>query len=77
MWISKKEYKKLIDEKQSFEEYAEYRGVLYKDLAQRNAMLLDENMRLNKEIDQLKVKYADEVEKNFKLASYLSANKRD
>lgn len=74
MWISKKEYKKLMDKNQSLKQSAEYRGILYRDLAERNAILSNENMILRKEIDQLKVKYADEVEKNFKLASYLSEN---
>lgn len=75
MWIDKKEYKKLLDEKQSFEESMRHRGMIYIELVERNAILIDENMRLRKEVDQLKVKYADEVSKNFKLASYLSENK--
>lgn len=63
-----------MDKNQSLKQSAEYRGILYRDLAERNAILSNENMILRKEIDQLKVKYADEVEKNFKLASYLSEN---
>lgn len=74
MWINKKEYKRLLDEKQSFEESMRHRGIICRELAERNAMLIDENMRLKKEIDQLKVKYTDEVNKNFELASYLSEN---
>lgn len=75
MWISRKEYKKLIDEKQSLEEYVEYRRILYRDLAERNATLSNENMRLREDVEQLKVKYSDEVKKNFELASHLSENK--
>lgn len=74
MWISKKEYKKLMDEKQSFEQTAQYRSILCRELAERNSILVAENMRLEKEVDQLKVKYADEVYKNFELASHLSKN---
>jgi hypothetical protein len=77
MWISRKEYKKLIDEKQSSEQSAEYRQILYRELAGRNAILSSENMKLRAEVDQLTIKYADEVEKNFKLASYLSENKNN
>lgn len=75
MWISRKEYKKLIEEKQSIEQSAEYRGILYRDLAERNVTLLNENTILSKQLEELKVKYADEVKKNFELASYLSENK--
>lgn len=74
MWISKKEYKKLMDEKQSFEQIAQYRSILCRELAERNAILVEENIGLEKEVDQLKIKYADEVHKNFELASYLSEN---
>lgn len=76
MWISKKEYKKIIDEKQSFEKSAEYRGILYRNFAERNTMLSNENDRLREEIEQLKIKYANEVNKNFELASYLSENQQ-
>ena len=75
MWISRKEYKRLIDENHSLEESVEYKRIIYQDLAERNTTLLNENMRLSKEIEQLKVKYADEVNKNFELASHLSENK--
>lgn len=77
MWISRKEYEKLIDEKQSLEQSAEHNKMLYRDLISRYTMASSENMKLRAEIDQLKVKYADEVEKNFKLASYLSENKNN
>lgn len=77
MWISRKEYKRLIDENQSLEKSVQYKGIIYRELAERNVILSNENMMLRKEVDQLKVKYADEVEKNYKLASYLSENKTD
>ena len=72
MWISKKEYKKIMDERQSFKQSMEHRGILYRDFAERSTILLNENDRLRKEIEQLKVKYADEVLKNFELANHLS-----
>ena len=74
MWVNRKEYEKLIDEKQSLKQFADHRWILYRELAERNAILASENIKLRAEIDQLKVRYADEVEKNFKLASYLSKN---
>lgn len=74
MWISRKEYKRLIDENQSLKESVDRGRILYRDFGERNVMLLNENMKLSKEVEQLKVKYADEVNKNFKLASYLSEN---
>ena len=40
-------------------------------------MLTNDNINLRQELEQLKVKYADEVKKNFELASYLSENKSD
>ena len=77
MWINKEEYKKLLDEKQSLEESMNHTRIIVRELIERNSRLINENIRLKKEIDQLKVKYADEVEKNYKLASYLSENKKD
>ena len=77
MWINRREYEKLIDEKQSLKQSADHRCMLYRELAERSAILASENIKLRAEIDQLKVKYADEVEKNFKLASYLSENKNN
>ena len=74
MWINKKEYKRLLDEKQSFEASLRHRITICRELAERTAILTDENMKLRQEVDQLKVKYFDEVEKNFKLSSYLSEN---
>jgi hypothetical protein len=77
MWVNRKEYEKLIDEKQSLKQSADHRWLLDRELAKRNAILASENIKLRAEIDQLKVRYADEVEKNFKLASYLSENKNN
>ena len=77
MWISRKEYKKLIDEKQSLKDSLDNARIIYRDFGERNTILLNENMRLRNEVEELKVKYADEVKKNFELASHLSENKKD
>lgn len=77
MWVNRKEYEKLIDEKQYFEKSAERNQLSYRDLISHYTTVASENIKLRAEIDQLKVKYADEVEKNFKLASYLSENKNN
>ena len=77
MWIRRKEYDKLIDEKQYFVQDAKNKDTLYRNYAQRYRDLLYENANLREQLEQLKVKYADEVRKNFELASYLSEIKKD
>ena len=77
MWISRKEYDKLIDEKKSLAD-----RVLSEDSMLRRYLIdeqhfLSENANLREQLDELKVKYADEVRKNFELASYLSETKKD
>ena len=77
MWIRRKEYDKLIDEKQYFVQDAKYKDTLCRDYVRSYRDLLYENENLREQLKQLKVKYADEVRKNFELASYLSEIKKD
>ena len=51
--------------------------MLYRGLAEENMQLSLVYKQMSEQLEQLKVKYADEVKKNFELASYLSENKRD
>ena len=72
MWISKKKYQELIDENQRLMDLKN--NYLYSlDCSEENNKILSEkNKKLEQQIEQLKVKYADEVNKNFELANYLS-----
>ena len=80
MWISKVEYERLM---QVEKDYASERQISYHKSEQYKGMLLTvdrlitENHNLKNDIEQLKVKYADEVKKNFELASYLAQTKSD
>lgn len=77
MWISREKYKELISENQYLEKCLSSRGSMCGVLIENNKILLDKNKSMTKELEQLKVKYSDEVRKNFELSSYLSENKRD
>lgn len=77
MWISRKEYDKLMDEKKSLIEDVRYKDTMWRNYYQKHADILIENARMREQLDELKVKYADEVRKNFELASYLSETKKD
>lgn len=77
MWISRKEYDKLMEEKKSLIENEHYKDLMWRRYFQDVQNLTVENANLREQLEQLKVKYADEVRKNFELASYLSETKRD
>lgn len=77
MWIGRKKYKELISENQCLQEYLDSRRSFCNALVEDNKILIDKNKSMAEELEQLKVKYADEVKKNFELSSYLSENKRD
>lgn len=72
MWISRKEYEQLTTRNKSLAQSVDGYAMMHHNLSDRNEALLHENAKLRKEIEQLKVKYADEVNKNFELASHLS-----
>jgi hypothetical protein len=77
MWVDRKKYKELIDENERLRELKDDFKVSLNCLSEDNRELTNENRSLRKELEQLKVKYADEVKKNFELANYLSENKSD
>ena len=77
MWISRKKYEELISENKYLQKYLDSRRSLCDMLIKDNKILVDKNESMTKELEQLKVKYADEVKKNFELSSYLLENKRD
>ena len=77
MWISRKEYENLMEENELLQRNIERRRITGLDLIEQNQILLKENLRMKKQLEELQVKYADEVKKNFELASYLSENKND
>ena len=75
MWISRKEYDKLMDEKKSLIADVRYKNTMWRNYYKKHDDILIENARMREQLDELKVKYADEVRKNFELASYLSETK--
>ena len=77
MWVSRKKHKELIDENECLRRLKDNFKISLNCLSEHNNRLTTENRSLRKELKQLKVKYADEVKKNFELASYLSENKGD
>lgn len=77
MWISRKKHKELIDENEYLRKLKDDFKISLNCLSEVNSRLTNDNRSLGKELEQLKVKYADEVKKNFELASYLSENKGD
>lgn len=77
MWISRKKHKELIDENEYLRKLKDDFKISLNYLSEVNSRLTNDNRSLGKELEQLKVKYADEVKKNFELASYLSENKGD
>lgn len=77
MWVGRKKYKELIDENERLRKLKDDFKISLNYLSENNNGLRSENRNLRKELEQLKVKYADEVKKNFELASYLSENKNN
>ena len=77
MWISRKKYEELINKNEYITRARDRLRCTCDATIQTNMFLLDENERMKKRIEELKVKYADEVKKNFELASYLSEVKDD
>ena len=75
MWISKQEYKKLTNEilglKASLESAIDNRNLIA-ELLQR---YMNNNESLAEQLEELKVKYTDEVQKNFELAQCMSQTK--
>ena len=72
MWISREEYNKLVDKNEKLKESLDGVRLLHWRLWEENQILLSQNKSMQEQVEQLKVKYADEVKKNFELASYLS-----
>lgn len=72
MWISREEYNKLVDKNKELQESLDSVRCLHRRMLEENQILLSQHKSIQEQIEQLKVKYADEVKKNFELASYLS-----
>ena len=77
MWISRGKYKELTDENKYLRGIKDDFKISLNCLSEQNSVLISENRSLRKELNQLKIKYVDEVKKNFELASYLSDNKNE
>lgn len=76
MWINKNEYQRLITISKLYQAL-KYDMAINKVWMAKFSDLEKENEKLKKENRQLKRKYSDEIEKNFKLARLLSKmNKR-
>lgn len=76
MWINKNEYQRLIEISRCYQAL-KYDMSINKVWMEKFSDLEKENKKLKKENRQLKSKYSDEIEKNFKLAKLLSKmNKR-
>lgn len=79
MWISKTEYERLVKIEEDYaceKQSADHNRQRYRDMVCYCNKLATENYNLKNDIEQLKVKYADEVQKNFELASYLTETKK-
>ena len=67
----------LFDASKNYEDEVseEHKRTVLLELAESNTVLSNENKILNEEICQLKVKYAEEVKKNFYLTNRLFVNR--
>lgn len=80
MWISKTEYERLIKVEKDYKnerQISYHNNQRYRDMLLCCDRLITENHNLKNDIEQLKVKYADEVKKNFELASYLTDRQKE
>ena len=77
MWISRKKYEELVGDNERLRKSLENRLIFNNMIVDTSKRLLDENKSMRSCVEELKVKYADEVKKNFELANYLSENKND
>ena len=77
MWISKKEYNKLMDEKKTLVDTVCNKTEQVRNYHQLYVDLLKDYEQMREQLKELQIKYTDEVRKNFELASYLSESKKD
>ena len=77
MWISRKKYKELINENCCLRKVKDDFRASINYLSKESKRLIEYNENLRKELEQLKVEYSNEVNKNFELSSYLSKNKNN
>lgn len=67
MWISKKEYKYLINIERHYQEHVNHRSELFIEAVDRIQTLTEELERYKSEAEEYKQKYADEVQKRLEL----------
>lgn len=77
MWISRKKYNELINENCCLRKVKDDLRASIHYLSKESKRLIEYNENLRKELEQLKVEYSNEVNKNFELSSYLSKNKNN
>lgn len=77
MWISKKEYNRLVDIDRHYEEHVSRRSILFIESIDRIKILSEELTWCKSELEKYKQKYADEVNKRLELIALYEGNNCD
>lgn len=71
MWISKKEYDRLVNIDKHYEWQVNRRSIMFTEAVDRMRILSEELQRYKSELEEYKQKYADEVQKRLELVKLL------